>query len=109
MNDVAGAPLTHTPLTAVNEVPLRVMTVPPCRGPDDGDTAAMTGGSWKVKRPAGTTAEVPPGVVTRTSTSPSACAGRVTWSWVAETRVTAVASSVPKVTAATRSKPSRSR
>src|SRR5690349_20247223 len=50
-------------------------------------------------------AEVPPGVVTRTSTGPAGWTGRVTRTWVAERRVRPVAAAYPKWTELARCRP----
>ena len=63
---------------------------------DSVNVAALVGG--------GARAVVPPGVATRTSTAPTACAGRVTRRVVADTRVTDDAGVVPNRTSDARAR-----
>src|SRR5260370_3807444 len=71
------SPKLTTP-APVKPVPVIVTTVPPASGPAAGVTAVTTGsGKVYVKRSADLVAEVPPAVVTVTSTGPAAPAGAV--------------------------------
>ena len=78
---------------------------PSGRGPAVVDRDVTAGGAWYVKRARVVTAEVPPGVVTRTSTVPTARAGLVTRRVVAETRTTLLVVVGPNCTAVARVRP----
>ena len=98
---VTAVPLKVPNVTAVAPVrlvPVMVTTVPPARGPAVGATEVTTGVRVYVNLSAVTTAVVPPGVVTHTSTGPAAAAGAVTFTWLAETLVRAVPAAAPNVT-----------
>ncbi len=102
LNAAAAVPPNDTPVTPVRLVPVIVTTVPPAIGPDVGDnevTVGSAGGATNVYLSPAETTEVPPGVMTVTSTRPAACAGATAVAEVADTGVTAVAAAVPKVTA----------
>ena len=97
--DAAVAPKV-TAVAAVKPVPVMVTEVPPAVGPALGATELTVGtGAIKVKWSAEDVAEVPPVVVTVTSTTAAACAGEVAVIWVAEATVKPEAAVVPKWTA----------
>jgi hypothetical protein len=84
---------------AMNPVPVMVTDVPPASGPALGRTAVTVGTAAYVKWSAELVAEVPPGVVTVTSTMLAAPAGEVALMLVSLATVNEVAASVPKSTA----------
>ena len=73
--------------------------VPPAVGPEVGRTEVTVGGVTKVKWSAEEIAEVPPTVVTVTSTVPAACAGEKAVTSVLETTENEIAFDAPKWTA----------
>jgi hypothetical protein len=60
-----------TDVAPVKVAPVMVTGVPPAVGPEVGEIAVITGSATKVKWSAEEVAEVPPGVVTVTSTAPA--------------------------------------
>src|SRR5258708_39579583 len=93
------SPKLTTP-ALVKPVPVMVTTVPPASGPALGETPVSTGsGKVYVKRSAELVAEVPPAVVTVTSTPPAPPAGAVAVTLVGLTTVNEVAAVLPKLTA----------
>ena len=84
----------------MNPVPVIVTLVPPPDGPEAGFTALTVGPARNVNWSPGTVPEVPPAVVTCTSTVPAPCAGDVAVIDVAEFTVTPVAAVPPKLTVA---------
>jgi hypothetical protein len=86
-------------------LPLIVISVPPSADPVAGETASTLGVAAYSKAAAGTTAVVPPSVVTRTSTGPIPPAGGATTLMRSGETVTTRASASPMVT---RLAPSRS-
>ena len=83
-------------------VPVIVTDVPPPVGPELGLSEVTAGGTaWYVKSSAAVLGDVPPVVLTRTSTVPGvSVAGEVTVIWVAEFTATAVPDVNPKTTVA---------
>ena len=98
VNAVPATPPNFTDVAPDRFEPFTVTTVPPAVGPATGDTDDTTGAARYVYRSAATTADVPPGVVTRTSTVPAPCAGAVTFSCEADTGVNAVPATPPNFT-----------
>jgi hypothetical protein len=90
-----------TAVAPVNPVPVIVTAVPPASGPALGRTAVTVGTAAYVYWSAEPVAEVPPGVVTVTSTVPAEPAGELAVMLVALTTVNEVAAWVPKLTAVT--------
>jgi hypothetical protein len=88
-----------TDVAPVKVAPVIVTGVPPAVGPDVGETALTVGSAANLKWSAGEMAEVPPGVVTVTSTVPAAWAGEVVVILLLETTVKETAAVVPKCTA----------
>jgi hypothetical protein len=99
VNEVAAVLPKLTAVASVNAVPVTVTTVPPAIGPPAGETTVTTGAAMYVKWSAELVAEVPPGVVTVTSTVPAEPAGAVAVMLVALTTVNEVAAVLPKLTA----------
>nr|WP_263866878.1 hypothetical protein [Paenibacillus rhizovicinus] len=105
--DVAEFTVTPVAIVAPNVtavapdrfVPVNVTLVPPDVGPDVGDTLVIVGTAMYVNWSAADVADVPPGVVTVTSTVPELPAGAVTVIDVAEFTVMPVAAVAPNVTA----------
>jgi hypothetical protein len=77
VNDVAAVAPNATRNAPVNPEPLIVTLVPPDAGPDAGLTPDTTGAATNVKWSLALVAEVPPPVVTRTSTVPADSVGAV--------------------------------
>ena len=103
---VAAVKPKSTAVAAVKPVPVMVTGVPPAAGPALGATELTVGtGAKYLKWSDGEVAEVPPGVMTVTSTVPGACAGEVAVIWVAETTVKLEAAVAPKWTAVAPVKP----
>jgi hypothetical protein len=98
VNDVAAVLPKLTAVAPVNPLPVIVTAVPPAIGPPAGETPVTTGAAMYVKWSAELVAEVPPGVVTVTSTVPASPAGEVALMLVGLTTVTSVAALVPKLT-----------
>jgi hypothetical protein len=94
-----------TPGATTKPVPVMVTTTPPPMGPMVGVIPVTTGMGEYVKRSAFEIAEVPPEVVTVTSTDPADPAGALAVMEVAEFTVKEVAAVVPKVTAVAPVKP----
>ena len=70
--NVEVVPPKVTAVAPVKPVPVIVTEVPPVSGPDAGATLVTVGAAIYVNRSAGIVADVPPGVVTTTSTAPAA-------------------------------------
>jgi hypothetical protein len=105
VNEVAAVDPKLTAVAPVNPVPVIVTTVPPASGPALGRTAVTAGTAAYVKWSAELVAEVPPGVVTVTSTVPAEPAGEVAVMLVSLTTVTSMAAWVPKLIAVAPVKP----
>ena len=75
--DVAAIPPKYTLVAPVKPVPVMITLVPPAAGPVFGLTLVTVGGPSKVNWSAADGAEVPPGVVTVTSTVPAPSPGVV--------------------------------
>jgi hypothetical protein len=101
---VAAVVPNFTALAPVKFVPVMVTDVPPVGGPELGVTAVTVGAAWYVNLSAAPVAEVPPGVVTVTSTDPADPAGSVAVIDVAELMVKLVAAVAPNLTALTPAK-----
>ena len=97
--DVGWVPKA-TPVAPANPVPVMVTTVAPVLGPALGASLVTfgIGGVVYVYFVAALAAEMPPGVVTRTSTIPTAPAGAVAVTLLLLTTVNPAAGRVPKVT-----------
>ncbi len=95
---VPATPPNVTRLAPVRFEPVTVTVVPPAVGPDAGDSERTAGDDQYVKRPAVINADVPPGVVTWTLTVPTAWAGVLTRSWLADSTVVPVPATPPNVT-----------
>ena len=93
-----ATPPNFTDVASDRPEPFTVTTVPPAVGPATGTTDDTTGAARYVYRSAATTADVPPAVVTCTSTVPAACAGAVTLSCDADTGVNPVPATPPNFT-----------
>ena len=102
--EAAVAPKS-TAVAPVKLVPVMVTEVPPAVGPEVGATELTVGAATKVKSSAEEIADVPPAVVTVTSTVPAACAGEVAVIWVSETTVKVAAAVAPKWIAVAAVKP----
>jgi hypothetical protein len=87
VKDAAGVAPKWTEVAVVKLVPVIVTGAPPAVGPALGATELTVGGATKVKSSAGEVAEVPPVVVTVTSTVPAAWGGVVVLILVLETTV----------------------
>jgi hypothetical protein len=77
VNEVAGAVSNLTAVAPVKPVPVMVTVVPPTVGPEVGVTELTVGAATKVKWSPVFVGEVPPGLVTVTSTAPAVCGGEV--------------------------------
>jgi hypothetical protein len=99
VNDCATEPNISC-VAPVKFVPVIVTCVPPVVGPELGLTDVIAGAGTYVYLSAATIAEVPPGVVTRTSTWPAAPAGEIAVIDVAEFTTTPVAALPPNATVA---------
>ena len=97
---VAAVPPKETAVAPFRFFPLMVTVVPPAVGPEVGLMPVTVGWATYVNWAAAEVAEVPPAVVTVTSTLPAACAGLVAVSVVAEVTATLVAVLPPKLTVA---------
>jgi hypothetical protein len=97
VTEAAGVVPKSTVVPGVKPVPVTVTDVPPASGPADGLTAVTVGTPSYLKRSAFLVAEVPPDVVTVTSTTPVP-AGLVTIRRLPLTRLTPVAGVEPKST-----------
>jgi hypothetical protein len=87
-----------TAVAPVKFVPVMLTEVPPAAAPETGLTAVTVGGVTYVKPSAALVAEVPPEVVTVTSTVPAACVGVVTEQLVVVEQLTPVPAVDPKLT-----------
>ena len=99
VNEAAAVVPKCTAVAPVKVVPVIVTGVPPAIGPDVGETALTVGSATNLKWSAGEVAEVPPAVVTVTSTVPAAWAGEVVVILLLESTVKEAAAVVPKCTA----------
>lgn len=90
------APPNVTSTRAERFVPVIVTVVPPAAGPPAGASAVTAGAATYRYFAAAATGDVPPGVVTRTSTTPAACFGAVTTTLVAEATLNAVPETPPE-------------
>jgi hypothetical protein len=99
VNDAAAVVPKATAVAPVKSVPVMVTEVPPAVGPALGATEVTVGGATKVNWSAALVADVPPSVVTVTSTGPAAWAGDIAVICVAESTVKDAAAAVPKSTA----------
>ena len=95
---VAGVAPNVTAVAPLKLVPVIVTDVPPVAGPEVGDIDVTVGTATYVNWSAAEVADVPPGVVTVTSTVPVP-AGDVAVIWVGELTVKPVAGVAPKLTA----------
>src|SRR5271166_1057540 len=93
-----GTPPKETVLAPARSVPVIVTEVPPVTGPAFGLTPVTTGTLYEVNWSALEVAEVPPGVVTVTSTVPADAAGELAVISVDETTETELAGTVPNRT-----------
>jgi hypothetical protein len=98
VKDAAGVAPKSTAFAVVKSVPVIVTGVPPAVGPALGTTELTVGSAMNVNWSAGEVAEVPPAVVTVTSTVPTASAGEVVVISVSETTVNDAAGVAPKWT-----------
>jgi hypothetical protein len=98
VKDAAGIAPKSTAFAVVKSVPVIVTGVPPAVGPALGATELTVGSAMNANWSAGEVAEVPPAVVTVTSTIPTAWAGEVVVISVSETTVKEPAAVVPKST-----------
>jgi hypothetical protein len=105
VNELALVVPNLTDDAAVKPVPVMVTLVPPAVGPELGLTAVTVGAPRYEKWSAADVAEIPPGVVTVTSTVPAGSAGEVAVIDVAELTVNEVALVAPNVTADAAVKP----
>lgn len=96
VNEAAATAPNDTPLTPKNRDPVIVTVVPPAAGPPAGASAVTAGAATYRYFAAAATGDVPPGVVTRTSTTPAACFGAVTTTLVAEATLNAVPETPPE-------------
>src|SRR5205823_7913738 len=87
-----------TELAPVKCEPLIVTDVPPAAGPAVGLTEVTVGASTKVNTSKNDVADVPPTVVTVTSTPPAACAGDVAVIWPSKSTVKLAAFVAPNFT-----------
>jgi hypothetical protein len=99
VNEVAAVLPKLTAVAPVSPLPAMVTTVPPASGPAMGEISLTTGATVYVKWSAELVAELPPGVVTVTSTVPASPAGEVAVMLVSLTTVPPVAAALPKLTA----------
>jgi hypothetical protein len=99
VNEVAAVLPKLTAVAPVNPLPVIVTDVPPASGPAVGEIPVTTGATVYVKWSAELVVELPPGVVTVTSTVPASPAGEVALILVALTTVNEVAAVDPKLTA----------
>jgi hypothetical protein len=105
LKPAAGVVPKVTAVAPVKSVPVMTTDVPPAVGPEFGETELTVGSAMNVNWSAGEIAEVPPTVVTVTSTVPAELAGEVAVTSVSESTVKPAAGVVPKVTAAASLKP----
>ena len=94
-----------TAVAPVKPVPVIVTGIPPASGPDAGARPETVGPAVYVNRSADDVADVPPAVVTVTSTVPAEPGGEVVVIVLALTTVNGVAGVTPKVTAVAPVKP----
>ena len=98
---VAAVEPKLTAVAPVRVAPVIVTNVPPPSGPAVGEMAVTVGAVTYVKSSAELVAEVPPTVITVTSTTPADSAGAVAVINVGLLTVKLVAAVVPKLTAVT--------
>ncbi|BBH18908.1 hypothetical protein Back11_02530 [Paenibacillus baekrokdamisoli] len=99
VKDVAAVAPNVTAVAPDRFVPVNVTLVPPDVGPDDGEMLVIVGAAMYVNWSAADVVDVPPVVVTLTSTVPALPAGAVAVICVAEFTVKPVAAVAPNVTA----------
>src|SRR5437016_43177 len=102
---VAGTSPNDTAVAPRKPLPEIVTDVPPSRAPEAGLRPLTTGGATYVNSSAGEIADVPPTVVTVTSTVPAPCAGAVALIWLSLTTVNEIAAALPNDTAVALVKP----
>jgi hypothetical protein len=99
VTDVAAVAPNLTVAPATNALPVIVTDVPPFRGPEDGLTPVTAGTESYAKRSEDPVRDVPPGVMTVTSTVPAAWGGEVAVIEVDELTVNDAAALAPNLTA----------